>query len=313
MTTQSTLGAGRYAPSPSGDLHLGNLRTALIAWLAARASGRRFVVRIEDLDRDRDQGVAGTQLAHLAELGLDWNEDPLFQTQRIPAYRKVVDWLSTQGLTYECVCTRKDILEAPRAPHHAPGSYPGTCRDRDPEELEEAGRSLDGRNPAIRIKMPEDLRRVTFTDRVCGITTGDVDDFVLVRGDGTYAYNLVVVVDDAYQGVDQVVRADDLLLSTPRHIALQQLLGYAQPEYAHVPLVLGPTGKRLAKRDGAVTLPQFRESGMSHENVLTLLGSSLGLCDADERVNARELIPRFDWGRIPESAWMWTPETNLAH
>lgn len=310
VTLERAHGAGRYAPSPSGDLHLGNLRTALIAWLAARASGREFVLRIEDLDRDRDQGAAPTQLEHLRALGLTWDGDPLIQTQRIPAYRDIVAALDEQGFTYECVCTRKDILEAPRAPHDPPGSYPGTCRDLTPEHLAEAKRAMGKRHPAIRIRLPEQLKRVTFQDGLTGQTVGDVDDFVLVRGDGTYAYNLVVVVDDAHQGVDQVVRGDDLLLSTPRHLALQQILGYSHPSYWHVPLVLGPTGKRLAKRDGAVTLPELRAQGMSGGEVLAMLGASLGLCAPDERVSAEQLIDRFNWGRIPSSPWVWTPSVR---
>lgn len=303
-------GAGRYAPSPSGDLHLGNLRTALLAWLFARSTGRSFVMRVEDLDRARDQGSAATQLEHLVSLGLDWDGPVVWQTERLDAYADIVRELDEAGRLYECYCTRREILEAPVAPHQPPGNYPGTCRDLSESEQREARRRIAPRSAALRLRFDEPHREISFTDGVRGETTGAIDDFVIMRGDGAYAYNFVAVVDDAWQGVDQVVRGDDLLASTPRHIALQRLLGYAQPEYHHVPLVLGPDQKRLAKRDGAVTLPELIEQGETAQSVLSLLGSSLGLNEQGARVTTQQLLERFDEARLPRDPWVWHPASR---
>lgn len=300
-------GAGRYAPSPSGDLHLGNLRTALLAWLFARSTGRSFVMRIEDLDRARDQGSALTQLEHIGDLGIDWDGEPLWQTSRVDAYADIVGDLTARGLTYECYCTRKDIQSAPTAPHQPPGNYPGTCRDLSDSERSAARERIHPRLPAIRIRFEAGGGYLSFTDECLGMTVGTIDDYVIMRGDGTYAYNLVSVVDDAWQGVDQVVRGSDLLMSTPRQIALQRLLKLPTPEYAHVPLVLGPDGKRLAKRDGAVTLPELRALGMTNASVLTMLATSLNLCAENEAVTSLQMLERFDPAHVPRQPWVWSP------
>lgn len=306
MGTVGSLGsAGRYAPSPSGDLHLGNLRTALLAWLFARSSGRRFGMRIEDLDRARDAGNAEAQLADLASIGLDWDGEPLWQTQRAAAYEAAIDHLRDQGLVYECTCTRRDILAAPTAPHAPPGAYPGTCRNLSETEHEAARSAIHPRLPALRLRAPSAPVQREFNDRLLGVVRGDIDDVVLRRGDGTIAYNLAVVVDDAAMSVDQVVRGDDLASSTPRQILLQQLLGLPTPEYAHVPLVLGPSGARLAKRDGAVTLAQLRDQGIGAEEVLALLAHSLGLGGVNERVSSEVLLTRFDPELLPQAPWTW--------
>ncbi|QIM18389.1 tRNA glutamyl-Q(34) synthetase GluQRS [Leucobacter coleopterorum] len=298
-------GAGRYAPSPSGDLHLGNLRTALLAWLFARSSGRRFMMRIEDLDRARDAGNAESQLADLASIGLDWDGDLVWQTERGSAYEAAIEQLRERDLVYECTCTRRDILAAPTAPHAPPGAYPGTCRDRSDAERAAARATIHPRLPALRLRAPRELTRMEFQDRLLGTVCGDIDDFVLRRGDGTVAYNLAVVVDDAAMRVDQVVRGDDLASSTPRQILLHQLLGLLKPEYAHVPLVLGPTGARLAKRDGAVTLRQLQDQGANPEQVLTLLARSLNLAGPEETVSATQLLARFDADLLPKTPWTW--------
>lgn len=303
-------GAGRYAPSPSGDLHLGNLRTALLAWLFARATGRAFLMRIEDLDRARDAGSAAAQLEDLARLGLDWDNEPVLQTDRGAAYEAAISRLSDAVLVYECTCTRKDILAAPSAPHAPPGAYPGTCRDRTAAERESARAAIAPRIPALRLRVPDGTLPPTFTDRVLGETWGDIDDLVLRRGDGTVAYNLAVVVDDAEMGVDQIVRGADLAPSTPRQILLQRLLDLPSPpavEYAHVPLVLGPTGARLAKRDGAVTLRELEAAGTSAMLVLSQLAQSLNLATPCEPVTAQQLIPRFDPAQLPKTPWTWRP------
>ncbi|WP_295109066.1 glutamate--tRNA ligase family protein, partial [uncultured Kocuria sp.] len=201
--------AGRFAPSPSGDLHLGNLRTALAAWGFARATGRRFLLRVEDLDRVK-QGAAERNVADLRELGLDWDGPVALQSERIPLLLDRVRTLTDAGLTYECYCTRREIHAAASAPHGIPGAYPGTCRELSAAERE---RRRAQRPPALRLRA--EVTEFAVRDELAGPFTGAVDDMVLVRNDGTPAYNLAVVVDDAEQGVDQVVRGDDLLPSAP--------------------------------------------------------------------------------------------------
>ncbi|MFA7497213.1 MAG: tRNA glutamyl-Q(34) synthetase GluQRS [Leucobacter sp.] len=301
-------GAGRYAPSPSGDLHLGNLRTALLAWLFARTSGRRFLLRIEDLDRARDAGSADRQLADLALLGIDWDGEPVWQTARTAAYEAAITEMTASGLVYECTCTRRDILAAPSAPHTAPGAYSGSCRDLGDAERAEARARIAPRAPALRLRLPDNCVPPEFEDEILGTCRGDVDDFVLRRGDGTFAYNLAVVIDDAAMGVDQIVRGDDLVSSTPRQIVLQRLLGLPSPpavEYAHVPLVLGQSGARLAKRDGAVTLRDLEARGVGAAEVRSVLAESLGLAVPGERVTAEQLLPRFDPDTLPRAPWVW--------
>lgn len=304
-------GAGRYAPSPSGRLHLGNLRTALVAWLFARSTGRRFLMRIEDVDRSRDAGAADEQLAELLALGIDWDGAPVYQTARRQAHEAAIDALAAQGLVYECTCTRREILEAPSAPHAPPGAYPGTCRVRSDEDRAAARAAIEPRRPALRLRVPDDVTAESchFDDLIMGHVRGSLDDFVLRRGDGAIAYNLAVVVDDADMGVDQVVRGDDLASSTPRQILLQRLLGLPTPEYAHVPLVLGPEGARLAKRDGAVTLEDLAERGVDAPSVFAMLAVSLDLAVPGERVAIDELLQRFDPAKLPREPWVWRPDS----
>jgi glutamyl-tRNA synthetase len=226
---------GRFAPSPTGDLHLGNLRTALLAWLFARSSGGRFLMRMEDLDTGRVRpGVEERQLADLQAIGIDWDGPVVRQSERLELYEATLARLDT----YPCYCTRGEIREAASAPHGPVGAYPGTCRELT--AAERAEREAAGRPPALRVR-----------------ADGTVDDFVVRRGDGVFAYNLAVVVDDADMAVDQVVRGDDLLDSTPRQVWLGRALGVPLPDYVHVPLVLGPDSARLAKRHGAVTLREL--------------------------------------------------------
>ena len=231
-------GAGRFAPSPSADLHIGNLRTAVLAWLFARSTGRRFLMRVEDLDDRTHTDIANRQLDDLAAIGLTWDEPAEWQSEHPQRYDAVVDELAGRGLLYECYCSRRDIAQAPRAPHAPEGAYPGTCRDlteaeRRPGAARPAGPRRCGCAPTF---------VYTVHDVLHGEYTGIVDDFVVRRGDGVAAYNLAVVVDDAAQGVDQVVRGDDLLPSSPRQAYLARLLGYPEPTYAHVPLVLNEDG-----------------------------------------------------------------------
>jgi glutamyl-tRNA synthetase len=285
--------SGRFAPSPSGDLHVGNLRTALLAWLCARRSGRDFVIRVEDLDRVRE-GSEQRQLDDLAALGLDWDGPVVRQSERARLYDAALASLAGRGLVFECFCTRREILEAPSAPHGPPGTYPGTCRDLTDDER--AARRRE-RPAALRLR----ASRPTFTihDALRGAYEGPVDDVVLRRGDGVVAYNLAVVVDDAQQGIDQVVRGDDLLSSAPRQAYLATLLAATPPEYVHVPLALNAAGRRLAKRDGAVTA---RDIG---PGTFTMIAASLGL--SGDR--PADLLATFDLARIPREPWIFVPPT----
>lgn len=291
---------GRFAPSPTGDLHLGNLRTALAAWLSARHRGGSFTVRMEDLDRVTSSAeIAQRQLDDLAALGIDWDGDVVFQSARFDRYEAAIARLDGLGLTYPCFCSRREILEAARAPHGGEVPYPGTCRNLT--DAERAERSGGGRRPALRLRAHDE--HVTFHDAVLGSVSGIVDDVVLRRNDGVPSYNLAVVVDDDAQGIDEVVRGDDLATSTPRQIHLCRLLGLRVPTYAHVPLALGADGQRLAKRHGGVTLADAVMRGRTPAQVRSLLAHSLGLADADKPVDMPELLARFSWGQVPRSPW----------
>lgn len=313
-------GTGRYAPSPSGDLHLGNLRTAILAWAMARRGGKPFYMRVEDLDRVRP-GAAERQLADLRAIGLDWDPSPgskaahdenkeagvLYQSTRLAAYERAVQHLREAGLVYECYCTRREIQEVSSAPHGAPGAYPGTCRNLSKAQREERRAQ---RPPALRLR----AERTSYTvlDDFYGPYTGLVDDFVLVRNDGTYAYNLTSVVDDAFVGVEQIVRGDDLLPSAPRQAYLANLLGLQQPRYAHVPLALNEEGKRLAKRDGAVTLPQLQEAGVTIPEVLGWIAASIPVLDGPGRPHdaqvpvpdALAILEHFDPALMSRGPWV---------
>ena len=289
-------GAGRFAPSPSGDLHVGNLRTALLAWLWARSTGRRFVLRIDDLDRVR-AGAEECQLADLTALGLDWDGPILRQSNRLDAYRDAVAALTDAGRTYPCFCTRREIQEAPSAPHSPPGTYPGTCRDLTDVEA----RALSAERPAA-LRLRAEVSEWSIQDELHGRVSAAVDDFVLVRNDGIPAYNLAVVVDDAAQGVDQVVRGDDLMTSAPRQAYLASLLGLSPPTYIHVPLALNTAGARLAKRDGAVTWTELETLGA---DPFRLIADSLGLIGSTPSA----LLTSFDPASVPREPWVFQPPT----
>lgn len=301
---------GRFAPSPTGELHLGNLRTALLAFLSARHSGLDFIVRMEDLDRiTSSRANEAAQLRDLAALGLHWDGAVVRQSERFDRYDAAIETLAAADRTYECFCTRREIRDAVSAPQAertgstvlvADGAYPGTCRELTgaaTAELRDAGR-----RPALRLRAGSTV--VEVEDRLHGIVRGVVDDVVLRRNDGVPAYNLAVVVDDAAQHVSEVVRGDDLLSSTPRQVLLQRWLGLPTPAYLHVPLVLGGDGVRLAKRHGDVTLQALAGRGIDPPAVLGLLAASLRLSEPGERVTVDNLVDRFDPDRLPREPWV---------
>jgi glutamyl-tRNA synthetase len=288
------MSAGRFAPSPSGPLHLGNMRTALLAWLFARSAGSKFVVRVEDLDpaRSRPEHEAG-QLEDMRAIGIDWDGAVVRQSERTVLYREALRRLEAAGRVYPCWCTRAEIRAAADAPHGPmpEGAYPGTCRRLSDSERSWRERAA-GRPPSLRLDAGGES--LTFEDRLHGHVEGTIDDLVLWRWDDTPAYNLAVVVDDADQEIGEIVRGDDLLDTTPRQVLLQRLLGLLTPSYAHVPLVLAPNGERLSKRHGAVTLADRAALGETPADALAWMASSLGLAAPDERPTATDLVPRFD-------------------
>jgi glutamyl-tRNA synthetase len=297
---------GRFAPSPTGPLHVGNLRTALLAWLFARSAGARFLVRVEDLDRSRVRpGVEEAQLADLAAIGLYWDGHVVRQSERMDVYEEALSRLDADGLLYPCYCTRAEIRAAASAPHgiSAADRYPGTCRELT--AAQRAEREAAGRPPALRVRSGE--VRIRFEDRLLGRLEEAVDDFVVRRNDGTPSYQLAVVVDDAAQGIGEVVRGADLADSTPRQILLSRLLGLPEPAYAHVPLVLGPDGRRLAKRHGAVTLSDRRP-----DEVRAWMARSLGLAGVGEMPSSDDLISRFEPDRLPREPTVWSPPQPAA-
>jgi len=326
---------GRYAPSPTGRLHLGNARTALLAWLDARSRGGAFVMRIEDLDRARvPTGAADALLDDLAWLGLDWDEGPdrggpyapYRQSERAALYDAAIDRLLAEGRAFPCACSRADVARAAQAPHDIPGTlggsqppreglgqaepglahaiddhgprYPGTCRGLPPDEVR-ARAAGQGRAPAIRFA--GEGERIDFADELHGAVPADgagVDDFVLRRADGTAAYQLAVVVDDAAMAVTRVVRGDDLLRSTPRQLALFRALGLRAPAFAHVPLVLAPTGERLAKRTRPEAIADLRARGVAPAVVVGALAASAGLRPAGVAATPADLVAGFSLPRI---------------
>ena len=282
------MAVGRFAPSPTGDLHVGNLRTALVAWLFARSAGSRFVVRMEDLDRvTSSRELARRQLDDLRALGLDWDGEVAYQSDRFDRYEAAIARLTAEGLTYPCYCTtagdRRGGVGAQR--HRA-------ARRRLPRDLprphRRAAPPAGGRRPAAGPPAADQRRGRHGAGPAPGRFTSRVDDLVLRRNDGVPAYNLAVVVDDADAGIEEVVRADDLLPSSPRQTHLARLLGLPAPTYAHVPLVLGPDGHRLAKRHGAVTLAELADGGTTPDEVLSMLAASLDLAEPGEPVTTGE-------------------------
>lgn len=297
---------GRFAPSPSGRMHLGNAWSALLAWLSVRAQGGEMVLRLEDLDPDRCRRAYCDGVEEdLRWLGLDWDEGGsagggrYYQSRRSEYYRAALERLEQAGLLYPCFCTRGQ-LHAPNAPHRSDGEviYPGTCRALTEAERAERARN---RRPALRIRVPETW--IGFTDALQGEygenLARDCGDIILRRSDGVYAYQLAVVVDDALMGVSEVTRGGDLLSSTPRQIWLQRSLGYPTPRYCHVPLLCAADGRRLSKRESDLTLEALRRRGVRPEQIVGRLAFAAGLIDRPEPVRASDLIARFDLKKLP--------------
>ena len=290
---------GRFAPSPSGRMHLGNIWSGLLAWLSARSAGGEMVLRLEDLDPDRcTRAWCDQVMRDLGWLGLTWDNEPVYQSERTAVYAQAFHTLEEQGLIYPCYCTRAERLAA-SAPHRSDGQtiYDGRCSRLTPEEREVLSQT---RRPAWRVKVGEES--ITFCDLLQGEYKEDLKtdcgDFILRRSDGVYAYQLAVVVDDAAMGVTQVVRGSDLLSSTPRQIYLQRLLGLSEREYGHVPLLLSADGRRLAKRDRDQELGEL-QSRYTAPELLGRLAHLAGLIPEPAPITAQQLIPLFSWEKLP--------------
>ena len=293
---------GRFAPSPSGRMHLGNLWSCLLAWLSARSAGGRMVLRLEDLDPDRCRREYCDQVMRDLEwLGLDWDNEPVYQSRRSELYRAAFQRLAESELVYPCYCTRAERLAA-SAPHRSDGAavYSGRCAHLT--AAERAVFEAMGRRPAYRVRVPDEI--VTVNDLHMGLYAEnlrrDCGDFIVRRSDGVWAYQLAVVVDDALMGVTRVVRGSDLLSSAPRQAWLHRTLGYEPPEFCHVPLLLAPDGRRLSKRDGDLDMGALRQR-YTPEELTGLLAHWAGLLPAPEPVRPRELIEEFDWEKVPKN------------
>ena len=296
---------GRFAPTPSGKMHLGNVLCCLVAWLSARSQGGKVLLRVEDLDPERSGADYERQIEEdLRWLGLDWDEGGLeaaggryCQSGRSGVYEQYFDILSEKGLIYPCFCSRAE-LHAADAPHLSDGRYfyPGTCRNLTPEEAAEKAKK---RKPAWRVKVLDET--VRFTDLHYGPyaenLAAECGDFVIRRADGVFAYQLATAVDDGLMGVTEVVRGRDLIGSTARQLWLQRTLGLPSPVYGHIPLLTDWDGRRLSKRDGDLDLARLREKWRPEE-ILGMLAEAAGILPAYRPVSARELVPLFSWGKV---------------
>ena len=308
---------GRLAPSPTGALHLGNVRTFMIAWLRARSRGGKVIFRMEDLDHPKDKpGAAAQAVEDLKWLGFDWDEEYV-QSERIDCYLQALDGI--RELVYPCVCTRRDVESAQSAPHAGEQLYyPGTCRGRFASWGEAlASKLASTRQPAANLPCwrfaVEPGTVIAFDDAFAGRyeqdVSGTLGDFPLARDEFGAGYTLACTVDDLLMGVTEVVRGDDLLAATPAQILLARELskavdGCRLPSYCHVPLVVGRDGKRLAKRHGDTRIAAYRESGKTPEEILGFLAASCGWAEKGERVTLQDLLPRFDLGTIPHAPFM---------
>lgn len=290
---------GRFAPSPTGRMHAGNIFAALVAWLVAKSQGGEMVLRIEDLDRERSKShfIEGVQ-RDFELLGLTWDRGPFFQSDRDDVYREAFEELRGRGLVYPCYCTRAD-LHAASAPHRGEKPvYPGTCRHLS--EGERAEREAAGRRAAQRLIVPDEV--VAIDDLIQGSYAQNLatecGDFLIQRSDGAFAYQLAVVIDDAEQGVNSVVRGVDLLCSTPQQVYLQRLLGLPEATYGHVPLLVAEHDRRLSKRDRDASLEELLARYGTAEGIVGHIAGLTGLAETDEPATPEELLKGFEVSRL---------------
>ncbi|MDY4522687.1 MAG: tRNA glutamyl-Q(34) synthetase GluQRS [Atopobium sp.] len=302
----NTAVVGRFAPSPSGRMHLGNVFSMLMAWLGAKSAGGNIILRIEDIDpRAASKQHARTLMEDLMWLGLTWDEGPYFQSDRIKIYDQAIAALTAAGYTYPCFCTRAE-LHTGSAPHACDGTYiyPGTCRTLS--LIQRKQKAVD-KTPSIRLRVPSNTDKsavYSFTDLLQGkyrqnLAT-ECGDFIIKRGDGVYAYQLAVVLDDALMGVNQIVRGNDLLSSVPRQLYLQELLGAPHPQYAHIPLLIAPDGHRLSKRNKDLDLGALKARGVTPQQIIGFLAHLAGLVPRGTAVTPNELLPNFSWHALPD-------------
>ncbi|XEC97635.1 tRNA glutamyl-Q(34) synthetase GluQRS [Paenibacillus tarimensis] len=302
---------GRFAPTPSGELHIGNVYTALLAWLQIRQKDGQFIMRMEDIDKPRSRPALAKQIVDdLKWLGIDWDEGPdiggpygpYTQSQRLHHYEAALDRLKRDGRLYPCYCSRAELLAIASAPHGLSSegpAYPGTCRTLTPEER--AAKSCT-KTPSFRFQVYGNTAEgVSSVKRHESLASWDRSDFVVQRADGIISYQLAVVVDDALMKVTNVLRGSDLFDSTPRQLLLYEALGYEAPDFVHVPLLYGNDGKRLAKRHGDFTIARIRASGCPAERLIGFIAKLCGLHDRTEPISAYELIPWFDLGQLPKA------------
>lgn len=295
MNNRSSV-CGRFAPSPTGRMHLGNVFSALLSWLSARAQGGTWLLRIEDIDPQRSRHeYADMLMDDLQWLGLEWDGKPCWQSQRGDIYARYLQQLTEAGLIYPCYCTRADIL-ATQAPHESDGRvvYKGTCRNLPP--------GTHTGPAALRMKVPDEGRDiVTFTDGHYGTHTVDLTtqcgDFIVRRKDGAWAYQLAVVVDDALMGINEVVRGRDLLLSSPQQIYLAQQLGFTPPRFTHLPLLCNTAGQRLSKRDKSLDMGCLRQR-FTPNQIIGLLAHAAGLQPTPDAVSVQSLVKTFSWNKV---------------
>ena len=286
---------GRFAPSPTGRMHLGNVFSALLSWLSAKSQGGQWLLRIEDIDPGRSrQAYADLLMDDLEWLGLSWDGEPVYQSQRSDIYEHYFQMLKAQGMTYPCYCTRADLL-ATQAPHESDGRvvYPGTCRHLPPQP---------GKPAATRLIVPDS--DISFVDGHYGAQSVNlahqVGDFIIRRKDGAWAYQLAVVIDDALMGVTEVVRGCDLLLSSPQQMYVAQLLGFTSPQFIHLPLLCNAQGQRLSKRDGGLDMASLRQSYTAPE-IIGKLAQIAGLQSTPDPVTPEDLLASFSWEKVPKT------------